>query len=150
MKAAIPERERRAERLLALDDSFETTEDVDHMIVRIRKLLDEAPRAARFIGAADWRLCSVMSPSTSERALAMLLTVNPRAERSAILYAERSPTAVMQFVRLIRDAKNPNRRLFSDPVEMATWLAEVLTPEESLRLRQFLGIAPLPPEKAGS
>jgi hypothetical protein len=123
---------------IRLSKGFDTEAEVDQIFHLLRQQIDKAPPDVRFVLAADWRECFVMSPAASERTLAMMLKTNPRLERSAILFSERSPTAMMQWVRLIRDAKSPNRRLFSDPVEMTTWLAEVLTPEESQRLRHFV------------
>jgi hypothetical protein len=46
--------------------------------------------------------------------------------------------AVLQFVRLIRDAKLPDRRLFTHGNELYEWLAEVLTATEKVRLMAFL------------
>lgn len=92
--------------------------------------------------AADWRQCALLSPTAAEEVLKMFVGANTASERSAMLYSERSPTTVMQFLRLIRDSKNPNRRMFSDPAEMAGWLGEVLTPAESRRLQDFLGLLP--------
>ena len=60
---------------------------------------------------------------------------------------ERQPTsmpflgqsnAVLQFVRLIRDANLPDRKLFVQPDELFTWLSRVLTAPEQARLKAFL------------
>lgn len=106
----------------------------------LRPVLEAIPTGVRVVTAADWRRVKVMSPEGSAYALEMLRHANPHTERSAILYTEGSPTAVMQFYRLLRDADNPNRRMFSDAKEMVDWLGEVLSPEESARLSEFLGI----------
>jgi len=79
-----------------------------------------------------------MSAEASGQALKMLLKVNARTERSAMLYSASSPTAVMQFVRIVREAANPNRRLFGEVTSLAAWLDELLTPEESAELHRFL------------
>ena len=83
-----------------------------------------------------------MSDEASERALEMLTRNNPRVERSAILTAENSPVAVLQFLRLVRASGHPQRRLFSETNEMTTWLAEVLSPAEGARLWEFLSVGP--------
>ena len=54
------------------------------------------------------------------------------------LAREDAPVAVLQFVRLIRDANLPHRKLFVHAKELYAWLSEVLTPEERARLRVFL------------
>ena len=46
--------------------------------------------------------------------------------------------AVLQFLRVIKDAKLPDRKLFYEPIELTEWLTEVLEPAETQRLREFL------------
>jgi hypothetical protein len=116
---------------------YDTVADVDAMIAKIaREVARLAPQ--KVVIAADWRPIKLMSAQASERALLMLTTGNPAIERSAILVSDRSPTAVMQFFRLVRESHNENRRLFSEPGELAAWLDEVLSPEEIARLHAFL------------
>jgi len=123
---------------------FESVADV-HTMRRLAKQRTNAltPDVQLPVVAADWRQCALLSPDAAEEVLKMFVGANAASERAALLYSDHSPTAVMQFLRLIRDSKNPNRRMFSDPVEMASWLGEVLTQAESKRLRDFLGLAPI-------
>jgi hypothetical protein len=121
---------------------FETVEDVRAMQRMAKERAGALGAGALPVVAADWRQCALLSPNAAEEVLKMFVGANAASERAALLHSERSPTTVMQFLRLIRDSKNPNRRMFSDPLEMASWLAEVLTPSESTRLRDFLGLAP--------
>jgi hypothetical protein len=116
---------------------YDTVADVDAMIAQIaREVAHIAPK--KVVIAADWRPIKLMSAQAAGRALDMLTTGNPAIERSAILVSDRSPTAVMQFFRLVRESHNENRRLFSDPSDLAAWLDEVLAPEEAARLHVFL------------
>jgi len=59
--------------------------------------------------------------------------------RSAVLVSQDSPTAVLQFSRLVRESRNESRRVFFDPKELTRWLGEVLTNAEKVRLVEFLG-----------
>jgi hypothetical protein len=68
----------------------------------------------------------------------MLLRMNQRLVRSAILTLPENPTTNLQVVRLVREAENERRRLFTDPQDMQVWLAEVLSREALARLRAFL------------
>jgi hypothetical protein len=121
---------------------FETVADIEQMFAVARSVMDSVRDGKHCVTVADWRSCTVvMSPLVSQRLLDMLLEFNPHTERAAMLYAEGSATAIMQFARVKRDARNPLRRMFADPVELAVWLEELLTPAESARLREFLGIA---------
>ena len=119
---------------------FETVADIEQMQRAAGHVLSTLPAEMRVVTVADWRMTTIMGPEAAERAVEMLLRANPHTERSAMLYSERSPTAVMQFVRLLRDSQHPDRRMFSDPLQLAYWLDEVLDDEESKRLRVFLGI----------
>lgn len=68
----------------------------------------------------------------------MLAMSNPRVIRSAILTAPDQSTTNLQVFRLVREAENSARRHFTVAREQCDWLAEVLTTEETARLRQFL------------
>lgn len=49
-----------------------------------------------------------------------------------------SPTFGMQIQRMIREANNPNRRVFREPEALCEWLAEVLDGPEQARLRALV------------
>lgn len=116
---------------------YRSVADVDAMIEMIADRVAATPGDTIVI-AADWRPIRLMSAAASDRALAMLTRWSPRIERSAILTSSASPTAVMQFFRLVRASGHPARRIFGDSLEMRAWLDEVLSPVESERLRRFL------------
>jgi hypothetical protein len=105
--------------------------DIDAELKRI-------PPSERIVIAADWRFCRVMSADAGEVLVSNLTHNNPRVERSAIMASPDSPSAVLQFTRLVRESANPDRRLFTDTDEMASWLGEVLAADERRRLAEFL------------
>jgi hypothetical protein len=45
---------------------------------------------------------------------------------------------MLQFIRLVRESNNPDRRIFYEPEPLSEWLAHVLSPEEQARLAEFL------------
>lgn len=92
----------------------------------------------RVIIAADWRHCTILGQETAERVVAMLSTSNPRTLRSSILLMPISPTAVMQVMRLIGEARFQDRRVFTSPADQVQWLQEVTTLWETARLEVFL------------
>jgi hypothetical protein len=67
---------------------------------------------------------------------------NSRVLRSAALGSPESPSAMLQFLRLVRESDNPDRRMFDDPALMVAWLDEVLDAQERARLRAFLAEVP--------
>lgn len=123
---------------LRANKGYRTAEDVDAMFVLIDRALAKVPPAMRSVNVVDWRLLPLMSGGASTRLFQLMAQYNPRVERSAILASREAPTAVMQFLRVIGETKHPDRRLFYDADELHAWLAEILNPEESARLRSFL------------
>ena len=71
-----------------------------------------------------------MSPEVAARIAHRIGLLNARTERSAALATEGAPLAVLQFVRLIREAGLPDRKLFFEEHELVAWLSDVLTPAE--------------------
>lgn len=120
--------------------------DVDVLFeVIVRETAVLAP-GTRHVTIVDWRNCPIMSPEAAERMGFHLRGRNTHTERSAALARADAPLQVLQFLRVIRDAGLPDRKLFFSENEAADWLSEVLTPAESRQLRQFLSEAsPTPP-----
>jgi hypothetical protein len=79
-----------------------------------------------------------MAPEAAERIAQRIAGTNARTERSAALASPDAPVAVLQFLRVIREAGLPDRRLFFHETELQRWLEEVLTPAEAARLGDFL------------
>lgn len=123
---------------IAVDAGYPRPEDVDAMIAMIGARFASLRPDESAVIAADWRGVRLMGPETSARAHAMLTRVSPRLERSAILVSTHSSTEMLQFVRLVREAQHPSRRIFDTTRPMHAWLAEVLTPPEASRLATFL------------
>ena len=117
---------------------YRSADDVDVIFGLIGRELAKVPSSKRVVVVTDWRRCPIMSDAASERMLSMLTRSNPRVERSAALASPDSPLAVLQFMRLIRESKHPDRRLFNAALEACEWLAPVLTEAEQQRLRAFL------------
>jgi hypothetical protein len=128
-------------RLVEIDvaSGYRTVGDVDGMIAMLAKAPSMAPRGEQLVIVADWRMCHTFTPSVAARALEMLTAPHMQhVERSAILHRAAAATSVMQVFRLVREAGFPYRRAFTDPVELAAWLGEVLDDAERGRLRAFL------------
>jgi hypothetical protein len=124
---------------IRLAAGFRTPEDVDQMNALLHAqaaLFGHKP----FVIVADWRGVNVMSQDTAAKARAMLTQANPHVIRSALLVQEVAPTTTLQVHRLVKEAQNDNRRMFTKVTEQAAWLAEVLTPQELSRLYEFLAM----------
>jgi hypothetical protein len=130
---------------IRVKSGFRTVADVDAMFQQVAVVV-AANRPATAHGApsqkhvtvADWRQCVLMSSEAAARLQEGMAQTNPNVLRAAALASRHSPSAVMQFLRIIRDSDHDGRRLFFEEVPLLQWLAQVLTPIETARLRQFL------------
>lgn len=120
------------------ESGYRNVADVDAIFAEIGQQLARVPEHQKIVFVIDWRRCPVMSSEAAERMLPAIASTNPRVERSATIASKNSPTAVMQFIRLVRESKHPDRRLFYDDAELERWLGEILTPEEATRLHAFM------------
>ncbi|HET9955618.1 MAG TPA: hypothetical protein VFQ61_13985 [Polyangiaceae bacterium] len=120
---------------------YRSSADVDAVFAQIARAISTRPNQI-WVAVADWRYCPIMSSDAAERALAGMTRNNPQVERSAALASAHSPTAVLQFTRLVRESNNERRRLFDDASALIAWIGEVLTRPELTRLEEFLREAP--------
>jgi hypothetical protein len=121
-----------------LSVGFRNVEFVSQIFADMDAAIEKLPASAKLVVAADWRFCRVMSSEAGEALVSNLARYNPRIERSAALASENSPSALLQFNRVVRSGANPDRRLFTDRAAMTSWLGEVLTSHERNRLVRFL------------
>ena len=124
---------------ITVDAGYNTAEDVDRLFDQVDVALARMPwHRPRHITVVDWSRCPVMSPGAAERAVQRMTLTNGRTERTAAMASRTSPGAVLQFLRLIREAGHPDRRLFFEAPLLESWLSEKLEPDEKERLRAFL------------
>ena len=130
----------RVGRLLEIraDAGYRTVKDVDALFDDIDRQLARLPQAQQHVTVIDWRRCPVMAPEAAARIASRIANMNGRTERSAALASSDAPVAVLQFLRVIREAGLPDRKLFFDGLEMRRWVAEILTPAEAARLADFI------------
>ena len=91
----------------------------------------------RSIICADWRAASLLAPEVADAMIGLLRVGNAFFERSAILLGQDKALFNMQVERVVREAANPSRRTFRDPLKMRRWLAEVLDNAEIRRMNEF-------------
>ncbi len=121
---------------------YRTKEDVDAVFQQIGRELGKLAPGERHVTVVDWRFCPIMAPEAADYLTQQIAGTNSGTERSAALASENSPVAVLQFLRLIRDARLPDRKLFLNVDELCHWLGEVLSISERARLRAFLNEPP--------
>jgi hypothetical protein len=130
----------RVGRLLEIraEAGYRSAADVDALFDLIEAELRKVAQPRQIVTVVDWRRCPVMEAKAAERMLERIVALNPRTERSAALATAKAPVAILQFMRLIRESRLPDRKMFLNPPELIVWMNEVLDPDEQRSLRQFL------------
>ena len=123
---------------IRLDQGFQSVGDVEELRGSITRAFATVAPNVNLVVAADWRRTRLMEGAAADTFAKMIASFNARIERSGAVSSQNSPIAVLQFLRVIRESKHPNRRLFEKVSDLTSYLNEVLTPEESERLVVFL------------
>jgi len=109
--------------------------DVQEFVKKHLAIMAQIP--GKYIGVVNLLEAYVFPANVAQSLSQMLSGAASHVERTALLIGE-SAVFGLQVERVIRDANNPNRRVFRNPREMVLWLSEVLTPAEQRRLEQFV------------
>ena len=123
---------------------YKCADDVDRLFAKVGAAVQQLPPRTQHVTVVDWRLCPIMAPEAAERIVQLISGTNDATLRSAALAQNNSPVTVMQFLRVIRDAHHPDRKLFFEVSKLESWLADVLGPEERTRLAAFLAEVDVP------
>src|SRR5262249_17504088 len=82
---------------------YRTEADVDNLSDQVSSELAKL-HDRRHITVVDWRRCPIMAPEAADRIGQRIASTNGTTERSAALADSKAPVAVLQFLRVIRDA----------------------------------------------
>jgi len=91
----------------------------------------------KYVGVTDLMEAHLFPPNVTQMMIQYLSSSSPRVVRSGILIGE-GATFALQVERVLRSSNNDNRRAFRRVDELETWLGEVLSMDERVRLRRFL------------
>ena len=117
---------------------YRTASDVDLLFDTLGREMRKVQSGVRVLTVVDWRFCPLMSPEGAQRIGQRIAANNERTERSAALVSRDAPLSVLQFLRVIREADLPDRKLFFSQIELVQYLAELLSPAELARMHAFL------------
>jgi len=123
---------------VSADGGYRSLADVKEVFGEIARASMRLPAGQRAVLVVDWRRCPIMSAEAADCLRERMMGNNAQIDRSAALASRDSPVALLQFLRVIRESANPNRRLFDDAAELRAWLDDVLVPTERDRLREFV------------
>jgi hypothetical protein len=128
-------------RLVEIDlaAGFRTPQDVaqigEQIIACVSRLRSGIKQAVIF---SDWRACQLVAPETAQEMISTFTKVNFGIERSALLHNTDQPTSVLQMTRVLREGRHPDRRVFTNPNDVITFLSERLQPAEIERLKTIV------------
>ena len=88
---------------------------------------------------ADHRPVIVYSPPVADKLTELFQKMNSVLARVAILVAPSNATLLMQLGRIVREAANPSRKIFTDDSQARRFLDDVLDAEARRELLAFLG-----------
>jgi hypothetical protein len=89
---------------------------------------------------ADHRPVTIYAPVVADELARLFSKMNDVLARVAILGAPSNATLVMQLGRIVREANNPKRQLFTDAAKARTFLEEELVdPVDREPLAEFVG-----------
>lgn len=111
-------------------------EEIPALTTSIGEIFRRCPTSV--VAILDARSYGVEPPVATDQFIATIKRDNPRIERSAFLVEPHQSLVGLQLERMIREAGNPNRRLFRSAREAVAFLEPVLTEEERVRLDGFL------------
>ena len=87
---------------------------------------------------ADHRRVGIYSQVVADELASLFGRMNARLERVTALVARSNATLSLQLERIVREAKNPRRRVYYDVVPALEFLSLSLGPNEIDRARLFL------------
>ncbi|HBL28895.1 MAG TPA: hypothetical protein DD490_18835 [Acidobacteria bacterium] len=112
-----------------------TLEEVQKFTNELRLVISRIPE--RYIGVVDLLHADTFPVDVAQGLIQLLSAMSDRVERTAFLIGE-SAIFSLQIERVLRNAANPNRKAFRDPLPLGKWLEEILTQNEHTRLELFL------------
>ena len=131
--------ESRVGRLLeARIESLRTLDRANAYSDAIAQVVQRAPGHEPMILCADHRAVAIYPQPVADQLASLFGAMNRRLLRIALLVAPTNATLSMQLGRIVREANNPDRRVFLVPAEAEAFLGEVLTGSERTRLARFL------------
>lgn len=116
--------------------ALSTMKVLDATSRRFFTVLEGVPGSA--VVCADYRRLQVMNDDAEAMLTACMATANGKVQRSALLLPVQDEAVRFQMERVLREARNPSRRICVDSAEAKAWLCSVLSPAERKSLDAFL------------
>ncbi|HEX7666432.1 MAG TPA: hypothetical protein VF407_18025 [Polyangiaceae bacterium] len=131
--------ERRVGRLLEvrIRGPVRTVQEVMDISNGLRREIEKAG-GDKLIIMGDYRQATVFSPERFDDWQALMRSVTPYLERSALIFEKKNATFNLQLQRAVLRMGSPFRKMFYEADEAKSWLESVLDGTEYVRLAAFL------------
>jgi hypothetical protein len=110
---------------------------MDDAMALFKQIYRTMPRGRVSRVIVDARGLRIVDPAVIDAIVIMMRQDNPAVQRNAFLL-ENGALLGIQSERMLKDLGASNRRSFHLRSDAESWLGEVCSPEERLRLRRFL------------
>ena len=120
-------------RIFALWTEADAVDYATKLELVVRSLAGQQP-----VLLADHRPVRVYPTAVADRLIQLFTDMNLSLERVAIMVTLGNVPLTLQLQRLVDDAENSRRKLFSDPTRAVAHLTPSLTHAERLRATEFL------------
>ena len=111
-----------------------TLDEMTVFMANVRRLVDAAKEPLVF--CCDWRPVHRFEPAIADTIVWIMRRDNPRIGANGVLTGD--GPIFEQVRRILVEAGNPRRRVFSSESSLAAWLDPMLTSPERDRRRAFL------------
>lgn len=118
--------------------ALKTREEADVYAKALADVVAQAPATMQPILCADHRPVRIYPQPAADRLTELFQNMNTRLDRIAILVSRSNATLFLQLQRIAREAGYENRRVMHEPQEAVAHLQDSLSPEERIRVREFL------------
>jgi len=116
-----------------------SVDEANRLFIETRTCVNSVVAAGRkVVIVCDLTQVNLFAPEVSDKLLQIMRGDTPQMERGAYWLSEALPMFSLQFQRMIREAGNPERRIFTRRLGLESWASERLTPYERERLHEFL------------
>ena len=103
-----------------------------------KEIYKKGPRGGGVRVIVDMRQMRLLDPDVIDLMTGFMQKDNPLVERNAFLLPDGSALLQIQSDRMLKQVGSASRRNFRDREQAESWLAELCTPAEKARLKQFL------------
>jgi hypothetical protein len=122
-----------------------SVEELSAFVAGVRGEVQRAKDPLVFV--CDWRTVERFEPTFADTIVWTMRRDNPRVTANGVLVAGSNVALYEQVEKVLREAKNPNRKVFRARADLSAFLDPLLTASERARRDVFLDEGERPPSR---